>query len=122
MAELSNFSDRELRKREGQAAKELRRLDALDGREVVRSGRADEVLSKMEAAGEVLGAVRGERARRERSREHEAFERALPARRAMRDATDEKAARLKETERRGGVLPCSGPSPFRGSSLVRPHD
>jgi hypothetical protein len=66
MAELSNLSDRQLKKEIGAQEELGAKLMALDSHEVVRSGRADEVIAQLKAAGERADAVRTELQRRER--------------------------------------------------------
>lgn len=64
MADLTRLSESEIRKQMEAARKVADEIAASDDREVVRSGRADAVLARLEAAGDTFTAAKAELARR----------------------------------------------------------
>ena len=67
MADLTRMSEQALQKEIEQATKVRNEIEAADSREVVRSGKADEVLARLESAGKTFTAAKAELARRSKA-------------------------------------------------------
>ncbi len=64
MADLTKMSDQALQKEIEQATKVRSEIEKADSREIVRAGKADETLARLQAAGDTFKAAKAELARR----------------------------------------------------------
>lgn len=107
MTELSKLSDEALQKEIESGRKTVSRLEALDSHEVVRTGRADAVLSEMQAAADAIKAARAEVARRTEAKSGGVFNRrAWEIERYDRWANDPNPTEPRGKNRRKGPDPC----------------